>query len=297
MSIWRMCHGQAGLRYFAKQGGRKSGGLVQSPDQLAALLTNTGWDLYVHINPTVMQRASVKASAREVTHLTNILLDIDLVSPCADADAALDCALSELDALVKGSRHAATIVHSGRGRQAWIAFTPLVLEPESRTQVERATSALFRRLPTGQWGCRIDYSCSDVSRVARLPGSINQKTQTQATVLVKGSATLEPAQLLAFDPGPPPEVTVPTHIKSATALGYVLPYASARAAKYLTDGVESPGRHAAAFAAAASLADLSIPEDVAATWVAEGGALCRPRLSAGESYRATRNAYQKHASS
>jgi hypothetical protein len=270
------------------------GGLVQSPRQLSTLLSNTDWDLYVHINPTDMRRASPKASAREVTHLTNILLDIDLVSLDADPDAALDCALTELDLLAKGSRSATTLVHSGRGRQAWVSFHPLELSlPSLRHEVERATSALFRQLPTGQWGCRIDYSCSDVSRVARLPGSINQKTQTPAFVLSKGSTLCDPSLLLRFDPGPPPAVELPP---SPRALGYVLPYVTARAARFFTSGVESPGRHAAAFAAAASLAELNIPFDTAVDWVAEGGALCNPRLSALEAHRATRNAYQKHES-
>jgi hypothetical protein len=61
--------------------------------------------------------------------------------------------------------------------------------------------------------------------------------------------------------------------------------------------VASPGRHAAAFAAAASLAELKTPQAQAAEWVAEGGALCNPPLSKSESYRATRNAYQKYEGS
>ena len=294
MNVWELCHGQSSLRYFAKRKGEVAGGCITTPRQLETLRSNTGWDLYVHINPSVIGKCVTKASSADVTHLTNILIDIDPVSPGAVPFAAMAATLKRLGELTfPGAEKCVSIINSGRGVQGWLRLAPpLELTPELRSVCERATARFLALLDTGQYGCRVDTSCSDLCRVARLPGSVNQKSQQFAGFFSSATEFFPVDSLLAFDPGPPDERDRPD-MSERTILGLVLPHVSYRAYIFLTDGVSSPGRHAAAYAAAASLRDLNVREEVAAEWVADAAKLCSPPLSKSEAIRTTRNAYSK----
>lgn len=291
----RMCLHHKHIRFFAKSEFQRLGGSIPSPRALASLLSNETWDLYIHLNPSDSPRYTPKASSSEITHLTNILLDLDPVMSSASLSDAIDSALRQGDELLKGSGNAATIVYSGRGMQAWIPIEPTLLSlPDQRLSIERATNAFLRRIDVSEYGCRIDTSCSDLARVARLPGSTNQKSKTHATLVKEGSGERIPVgELLKLDPGESRKIRSQLNEKTRTYFPFILPHLTARAVTFLTQGVTSPGRHAAAYAAARSLYELSVPFETAETWVIKGGSLCDPPLSPSDSARALRNAYSK----
>ena len=280
-------------RYFTLRGDHRAGGLVHSDEALRNLLTNTSHSIYVHLNPSASRSFSPKANAMDVTHFSNLLIDIDPVSPDAQPRRALDDTLAVLETLIPGSTEASSIVYSGRGFQVWLHFERQDLrEVEGlRGAVHRATASLLHQLDTGTHECRVDSSCSDLSRVARMPGSINQKTGNMATYVREDyTKLLDIGSLLVFDAGPPAK-TPPPKLAEGSAMGFILPHLTLRAATFLTEGVGSPGRHAAAYATAASLRETGITHDIAEEWVVRGGKRCDPPLSPSECIAATRCAY------
>ncbi len=282
-------------RYFTLRGEHRAGGFINSDRALSALLTNTGHNIYVHLNPSTVRPFSPKASNDDTTEFCNILVDIDPVSPDAQPLYTLHGVMDRMESLISGSASSVSIVDSGRGVQVWMHFerTPLT-QGELRSSINRATAALLRLVqPEQSFGCRVDTSCADLARVARLPGSTNQKTGRIATIIHNDYTTfLRLDSLLALDPGPPPPPVIPNHIKGAK-LGFVLPYLTFTAASFLTQGASSPGRHARAYAAAASLREVGIDIEQAQEWVALGGRCCDPPLSQSECVAATRNAYNR----
>jgi hypothetical protein len=280
-------------RYFAIKDGQRAGGLVTNDGALRSLLTNTGHNLYVHLNPSVARQFSPKANASDVTHFTNLLVDIDPLSADAEPRKALDAATTALETLLPGSTEASSVVYSGRGFQIWVHFAGQDLRgnQELRHSVHRATSALLGMVDCGTFGCRVDTSCSDLSRVARLPGSVNQKTGQLASYLREDyTRLLDIGSLLVFDSGPPVRTDAPK-LPPGSPVGFVLPHLTLKAATFLTEGVDSPGRHASAYAAAASLREAGIELETAAEWVVRGGKRCDPPLPPSECIAATRCAY------
>jgi hypothetical protein len=252
--------------------------------------------LYVHLNPSVARQFSPKANASDVTHFTNLLVDIDPLSADAEPRKALDAATTALEAILPGSTEASSVVYSGRGFQVWVHFEKQDLHscPDLRYRVNRATHALLTlvgRRTGSAFDCRVDTSCSDLSRVARLPGSVNQKTGQLASYLREDyTRLLDIGSLLVFDSGPPVRTDAPK-LPPGSPVGFVLPHLTLKAATFLTEGVDSPGRHASAYAAAASLREAGIELETAAEWVVRGGKRCDPPLPPSECIAATRCAY------
>lgn len=286
-----LCRHHEHPRFFAKNADSRLGGYVRTEKQFLTLRQNPGWDIYLHLNPTDNRRASPKAAGSDVTLFTNMLVDIDVLDGRPDLYSISMFVLGQLEALIEGSTNACHMVFSGRGFQLWVPFDPYPLtDAKERRMVESACKNVLQKLVTGSSHCKVDTSCSDLARVARCPGTVNTKSGLTAELVSIGEGVADLRQLLTY--ATPPQAKQTLNLTSATSVGYVLPYVSARAADFLSVGVSEPGRHAAAYAAAASLRELEIPLEVAEIWVAEAGHLCNPSLSPAECYRATRNAYR-----
>ena len=285
------------MRYFAKSHDRIQGGICNTLTSFWRVVENlSNWDFYVTLNPS--KGLGVKASSSVITHWERILIDIDPVA--TDASPAL-AAGHTLGNILKNFPNidwakAVTVIDSGRGHQIWIEVESTPIKGREHAQrIEQVMSSLFHRINHSFGGCRIDPSCSDLSRVARCPGTVNQKTGARATIMHRYSTwPLTPipaaAILAAFPDEPPLSKGAPM---ASLKIGDLLPHLSQRAANFLTEGVGSPGRHAAAYAAAASLRDLGVGEKDATPMVVTGGRLCRPPMNEEESIRPVRNAYQK----
>jgi hypothetical protein len=293
--VWNILGGP--VRYFAKSHGRIQGGTCKTLGSLRRVVENLkNWDFYVTLNPS--QGLGVKASSSDITHWRRILIDIDPVAPDASPSLAAGYTLGSLIKFLPNSATSfITTIDSGRGHQLWVEIEETLIQGRAHARrIEGAISSLYHSINHCVGGCRIDPSCSDLSRVARCPGTVNQKTGQLATILRRYSSwplTGLPAKVIltAF----PEETERPTKklLKFSLKIGDLLPYLSQRAANYLTEGVGSPGRHSAAYAAAKSLQELGVAEENAEKMVQMGGRLCRPPLSETETLRATKNAYQK----
>lgn len=253
--------------------------------------TNPGFDWYITLNPTRARACPPKARSLDVLEWAWILLDVDPVSPDADPKSAIDFILDTHDL-----HDYCVILDSGRGRQAWVSLKPMSLSDVSsgdggRSQVERATSAWLRSLDPFKYGCRVDTSCSDLARVARCPGTVNSKTGRTAQIISMPRTQLDPQEVLKH--APEPIVPAPIEQGMERGLAGLLPRLSETAARFLTEGIITPGRHSACYAAARSLCESSMVYEAAKVHLLAAGNLCRPVLSARDVERTARMAFEK----
>jgi hypothetical protein len=276
----------APLRLFAiHPNGSLLGAPIPSLAALGVALKNLRqWNVYAHANGAP-PGPRPRLRSHDVVNWRLAVIDIDPVSPNADPLTP---------ALALGEQFDAHVVDTGRGAQVWVELTSTPIGTDSAREIaERGMGVWLRRLPGPEsFGCVIDTSCSDLARLIRLPGSINQKTGHLSRLLRIGHPQPLATTILALAGSPVEPVSLPPPRKTQQ-LGVVLPHITQTAARFLTEGWETPGRHAAAYAAAASLRDAAISVDVAMAWVTRGGRLCRPGLPVHETQRTVQCAYRK----
>jgi hypothetical protein len=126
-----------------------------------------------------------------------------------------------------------------------------------------------------QWapGWIVDTTCSDLARVVRCPGSVNQKTGRRAVVeRVANGPGLDVSVLLRYNQAPiSQEIVKP--FETANLLG-ILPHLNVRARTFILEGAASPGRHSACFATAKNLNELGVPRDRTFEWLLIGAGRC-----------------------
>jgi len=275
---WPLHEGQE-IQWFATKDetGRKRtlGGRIKSLGQLKGALVNAkalGWNFYVQANPS-RRTSKVKQSREDVTHWRYITVDVDPVD-------------DPLIPLQEFPQFAHARIFTGRGYQLWVP----VLKDDSTVQqvlpdmayhyehLNRCFLSYVESLMTDSPGWIIDRSCSDLARVVRCPGSINQKTGKMASVIsYPDRVPLKPYHLEAiakeYTPPDPPVKDVP---ERRSDISWVLPHLTVLAKEFLFNGVERPGRHAACYHTIKLLHELGVPELVALEWVFLGVAKCRP---------------------
>lgn len=278
------------LHYFAKRGGHCLGGRLaigsSGRSALQHLLTNLqDWSVYVHLNRVSADFRGIKAATRDIVQWRYIVIDLDPVGPLA---RPLDCAL----ALAEDFN--ATVVDTGRGAQVLVHLAPTDLDPTNRPLIERGIGRWLRLLKPSE-DVVVDTTCSDLARVVRLPGSINQKTGRPAFIVREGALAPQPhyltSHVMSLGERLPAETV--SSLRACVHLARAIPHLNSTAARFVTEGWLTPGRHTAAYATAAALRDAAVPVDRAEAWVVRAGSLCVPPLSSTEALRCVHSAYRK----
>jgi len=276
-----------------------SGGRVASLAALQRLVLaaeHSAADLYLNVNET--RRCGIKAARRDVVTWRYVVVDLD---PADSRQAPVG--LPNLELLgrvlnVPAVSQYLTVLDSGRGYQVWVAVTPHLVRDDA-PRIERSMSGFLHTLAP-EWpsstGLKVDTSCSDLARVVRCPGSINWKTGRRARVLQTPTAYLPHEHIFGFYRPVQPVAPLSVSVAEESAnLRMLRPHLTHTARQFLLHGVSEPGRHAAAFAAAACLRDLGIEVETAAEWVAVGAVKCRGPLHPRDALRAVENAYRIEA--
>ena len=274
-----------GVQWFAtrEKNSRKHvmGGRIRSVDALIGTVRNAqelGWNLYLGLNPSKPRPGTIKLNREDITHWRFVVVDLDPVgTPLAPPS---------------GYKEAHHHIFSGRGHQLWVPLAETVPLSEKvvdlELSIERAMGAYLRRLQDEDWhaGWAVDTTCSDLARVVRCPGSVNQKTGKRSEIIStirerehfysEGSRiwrelTLTAKRVLDFTP-PAPESAV--RAKNPSNLLAVLPHLTIRARAFILRGAESPGRHTACYAACLSLKEAGVPEPNALEWLCWGADRC-----------------------
>lgn len=234
-----------------------------------------GWNVYVCLNPA--RPHGIKPRSRDVYEFRQLLVDLD---PILDGFAIWDAeqeAMSELIRLGVRPRGCAH-VYSGRGVQLWVQFETQTFNDDiQRSALEQRCAAFLRAIKlSASCGVRVDPCTSDLPRLARLPGSVNQSTGQLARIKSKPGCRNKMELLWQQQVILPPERK--RVCSDLTNLFPVLPHLTWRATEFLKLGVGEPGRHAACVAAARSLRDTGVPVHLATEWLNEGAGKCSPQL-------------------
>lgn len=260
---------------FRRLSGRRVDGTwVSGPDELARFIAlYQDFNLYVQLNPSRSPGALRPASA-DVAYLQAVLIDVDPVGddphPLAAGVAAQE-ALWELG--VPGK--CITVLFTGRGVQLWLHHEhiyPPLDEPHRR--VRALVTTVAREL--GEcFGCRIDTTSSDLVRLARLPGSINQKTGRAAEILAHG---VPGPWLHRIEPEPPPAPPEPIDFDPIEGWPHLAARLSTSARDFLMFGKREPGRHSRCFHTLKALQEAGVDRQAAFNLISLGMSRCTPAL-------------------
>lgn len=238
------------VRSFSRLGETRDGDHCRTVEELRKFARiKRDHNVYIAPNPT-LSTTGIRHSAKDVTHWSYFLLDMDPVESNPDPEAAMQEALALLSKhcgrdLIK---HQPLLIDSGRGMQAWIRLDHEELDDESRL-VARCTNGWWLKKLDEELGvtngCRLDTSVSDLPRVMRCPGTINQKSGRLSRVVV-------PSRIVYYGLSGELKRQVPdTSLVTAHVVNIVpgqrwqkvWPYLTRSAQTYVTEGQCEPGRH------------------------------------------------------
>ena len=284
------------------------GGRLDSLAQMSALAARYGRDSYFTPNPVVGDFGR-RPSTVHVAYIAAICIDLDPVAENSTSVrhgemVGLGDRLHKIERTV--IEHAQDIlglelhpdrIDSGRGRQLWLRFEPFpVTTQEEKLRWRTAVGNFLHRLDQSAGivgNMRVDTSCCDLPRLVRLPGTINTKTGRLAQFLEVGQSDSRVREAILSRFGVAP---TPSHSNGNSNSGdwrHNAHWLSGRAKWFIYHGTAEPGRHSAAFAAAASMRELGASHAATERAVLTGAQKCSPPLSEYEAKRCVRNAFAK----
>ena len=293
--IWTIL-GQERVRWCAKKDGKMMGSWLDKGESLTAL-NDRGWDCYVVLNPTRPDFCGIKPSDSDILHHEWILFDFDPIIPSIESSAGDHTQyIKPAYAVVEHFWPYTTATHqehmsvfimgTGRGGQAWVRMHQVPVHVG--VNQARAMLAVAPELDP-ELNLKLDRCTSDASRLARFPKTINWKTGIRGSVVYPARPPLAFSREGLPSYSPPEQPVVHTNL---TKLSELAPRLTYRASRFLFEGVDEE-RHKSAHAAACSLRDCGLPQEIAEEYVVQGADLCRPRLSPEEAKHCVRTAYRK----
>lgn len=270
------------VRLFARDGDRRDGDFAESAEEIRKFArSHKDWNVYVAPNPTC-SRVGVRHSARDVTHWSYLLLDVDPIKRGASPRLFLSKALWILQRDTGCDLSKAIWVNSGRGVQAWIRLAAVLLDDVTPTREihsvandddSLAISRSVARRVNGYWlkhlneavgvayGCRLDTSVSDLPRVMRCPGTVNQKTGRRASFIAPSNYIFSSLATLLVEGTPAQELVdppAPEGLPAGMSWQEVFPHLTLTAQTYLTFGKSEPGRHKVVWHVAKKLKEVGV---------------------------------------
>lgn len=290
------------LRWTAlRDGGETMNGVAYNHQQLegVARASERGWNCYVLLNHAETT-AHRRPHADEINEWRYILVDCDPVNDTLhqkDVDEIHARAEHLLDRLLD-----VPIIHSGRGIQIWLPIRcpALVWQPAA---VSAATRAFLNQLrPPAGAPVKVDL-LGDLARIARLPGSINQRTKVRAQFLhcpedptripAEDIMKYLPSNWAAMSANQVAEKCWDTLESWRTAWSHL----TARAQNFLEHGAPAGERHEACWHTVDKLRAFGVSEESARECVEYAAyVLCVPSLESSYVERVFRRVYREGGS-
>lgn len=220
---------------------------------------------YIGCNP-LKHAVNFRAKAHDVSRIATIFLDIDPIPDLCGEPVFFAGELLEKLAAEGFCRQEISMIDSGRGIQLWISMdVPLEGHDKVRALVHHLAESMGER-----FACKLDTSVTDLPRVMRLPGTVNQKTGRPATVVRAATETVsaeswEHAPMHEMPKSQVPEI-------SSQRLDVILCSIPAIAVDFILIGVELD-RHKACYTTMKSLSEAGVPADAALQLTLKGAAL------------------------
>lgn len=238
---------------------------------------NADKQVYVCPNPCREGTVGTRHNAKDVTHWSYLLIDMDPIEDVFDPAPALEAALlwlGEWSGRDFGRpERRPLIIDSGRGRQAWVRLEDITLMDEKRIDwhPELQERRVARKV-NGYWlakiaerigmchGCKVDTSTSDLPRPMRMPGTFNQKTGRMARIVEPSGLVFKGLASLLVNGTPESKLVEPDVVPIAPGLPWQMAMhrLTLSAKKYLKEGQEEPGRHKVMWHTARKLHELGV---------------------------------------
>jgi hypothetical protein len=285
---WNALSFEGEAQWFARKDDKVLGGRLRGLDALIGTVRNAealSWNLYLNANPTRHVPGRKKLSREDVTHWRYIVVDLDPTELALQPPQPGVSGPLKADYWLKYAHR----IFSGRGYQYWLPFEPREVRPVFDSDFGPCTThydQMFERVMQGYlralgleaavwcpcW--KVDTACSDLGRVVRCPGSVNQRTGRRAVfehVAQRPWVPLE--ELLHFEQFVPAAPPPPEHVDFSNLLD-LLPHLNACAKAFILEGAEAQGRHRACYATCKTLHELGVPPQKAEEWLMEGARKC-----------------------
>lgn len=277
---WDLLSWEGEAQWFCKsRTGWTSGGRLRGFDALLSALRNAEmlrWNFFLNVNPVCQ---GVKyASRRDILRWRYLVLDLD--------GGQFTDSPPEVGDWLTGAQ-----VSTGRGWQFWLPLDQTLPPPEwaERAMRQRLTQDKGADIAPG-W--KIDFTCTDLPRRVRCPGSINQRSGRRCEVIAMPTGRASWQALEGMAPPPPVVQEVPELRTENLKLKDALPHLNISNRQFVLHGWEAPGRHSECWALIKRCHELGIPHHNALRWALHGASLCTPEpLPDGEVLRRMRQVY------
>ncbi len=280
------------VRVFARGKDSRDGDYARSYRDIERFAAAHGEkNIYVAPNPT-SHTGGVRHSAKHVSHWSFFVIDVDPVKKKFDIKRARNHVMHAFSNMMRDRGFEIygrpIIIDSGRGSQVWYRLDDVhlyenicgltldAIQPDGDNWVTTRKTA---RRTNGWWlseldervgltnGCRIDTSVSDLPRVMRCPGTINQKTgkKTKFTLWTKRRFPgLAVAMVMAVPPGYFLDPEPSEELAPGVSWQEAYPHLTRTAQNYLLTGQAEPGRHRVMWHTAKKLREVGVSRKEAA---------------------------------
>jgi hypothetical protein len=234
------------------------------------------WDVYACLNPA--RSMAGKPSVCDITTVRRFMVDLDPISSTASTDALLTSVCDWLRSALNIGDHGRTILYTGRGYQVWVPLVPTDETARAAAGIRGIIRTMAGDLGT-VLGARVDTTSGEISRVARLPGTVNSKTGRTAAITWTEDypeISVDDLDIYAEE-----EYTAGTTLPLANNLESILPAMQPWSREFALFGADARvvSRHSRGYAMVSDLARLGVPQDTARLMLSVACSRCIPPLN------------------
>ena len=288
----------SGVNIFAKRGPyiiNTHGTEVKKLVERIQLLGN--WDVYACLNPA--RTTSGKPAIADITSVRWFMVDLDPIEGfnfdlhTAPVESAATTVTNWLESEVGCVPASLRINFTGRGFQIWVPVVETTDTARAQAAIKGCIAALAQDLPA-ESGFKVDTTSGEISRIARLPGTVNSKTGMMARTLFRCGEgalisvdALDKFAVMQYSVPSQPPLEGANHDQILTAL-------SPWSREFYLHGVASSvtSRHGRGYALLQELKNLGVARNFAHQMLIYGCHRCKPPITDTDwMYRAASNVY------
>lgn len=266
-------------------------GYVNTLDELVnvAAASMRGWDVYIGLNHIPTDQRPL---AKNVCEWEWLLVDLDPADGIILGPEDVIPVLDNIANLI-GTELAPDILHTGNGIHIWLRLEQDVLV--NAEQAQHCARRFLKLINPGKSRFQVDPSTGDLARIARLPGSINQRTGRMAQFIQAGQSkdAIPASRIVALSAGHDEPTSECEHPESDGTWRDVWSHLTATAQNFIEHGAFKGERHDRLWHTARKLRELGVGELSAWEALLNAAEHCDPMLDARDVRRVVRQEWSR----